>query len=380
MKCILHIGTEKTGTSSLQEFLYLNRKILARRGYLYTKSAGLGNNRSLAVAAFNADRRDSFTRLHGIHDDKELIAYQTTTINALRAELKHVKGIHTVIFSSEHIQSRLRTDDELSRLKNILNGLGFDQISIVVYLRAPAEIANSLYSTAVKTGSTKASPPGPDNKHWRNICDHRNTLVRFRNKFGLEVMVPRIYSKAELLNGSIIDDFAEAIGLPFSKDEYVIPRPQNESMTVIGLEILRRINQEIPVFRDDQRPNILRGNIVSYVLKHLNDGDRYGMPTDLRRQYEEAFRESNEWVRSEYFPDRQVLFEANQIPCVSESSFQPSELDQIAQMISAIWLDKSCDMLGFYNSRAYQIVKAIWRQKRRVVRIVESLTSRWRQR
>lgn len=365
MKCILHIGTEKTGTTSLQEFLHLNRRILAGHGYLYTKSAGLRNNISLPIAVYNADRRDDLTQLREIHDDKELIAYQTTTINALRAELKHVKAIHTVVFSSEHIQSRLRTDDELSRLKNILNGLGFDQISIVVYLRAPAETVNSLYSTAIKSGWTIANPPEPDNEYSRNICDHRNTLMRFRSIFGLEALVPRIYSKADLVNGSIIDDFAEVIGFPFSNDEYEIPRPKNENMTVIGLEILRRINQEIPVFGDDQRPNLLRGNILAFVLEHLKDGDRYGMPTELRRQYEEAFRESNEWVRSEYFPNRQVLFEATQIPCPSESSFQPSELDQIARLISAIWLDKSRDMLGIYNSRAYQIAKTIWRYKRR---------------
>ena len=88
MKCILHIGTEKTGTTSLQAFLNLNREILAEQGYLFTKSTGLQNNRSLPVAAYNADRRDDFTRLHRIYNDEDLITYQTATINALRAELK----------------------------------------------------------------------------------------------------------------------------------------------------------------------------------------------------------------------------------------------------------------------------------------------------
>lgn len=378
MKCILHIGTEKTGTSSLQEFLHQNRKILAAHGYLYTKSVGLRNNQSLSIAAYNTDRRDNFTRSRGIYDDRDLIAYQNAKINALRVELKHAKGMHTVIFSSEQIQSRLRTDDEISRLKNILNGLGFDQISIVVYLRAPEEIANSLYSTVVKVGSTNANPPGPGSKYWHNLCDHRKTLMRFRNIFGLEAIVPRIYSKAELVNGSIIDDFIETVGLPYSMNEYVIPKPQNESMTVLGVEILRRINLEIPMFLDGQKPNPLRGDIESYVLEHLNDGARYAMPMDLRRQYEDAFMEGNEWVRSEYFPDRKSLFESNQIPCVSDSGFQPSELDQIAQMISAIWLDKTSGNLGFYKNRSFQIVYIIWRLKRKILWITKNLTSRWR--
>ena len=99
---------------------------------------------------------------------------------------------------------------------------------------------------------------------------------------------------------------------------------------------------------------------------------------DLRRQYEDAFMEGNEWVRSEYFPDRKSLFESNQIPCVSDSGFQPSELDQIAQMISAIWLDKTSGNLGFYKNRSFQIVYIIWRLKRKILWITKNLTSRWR--
>lgn len=342
------------------------------------KSAGLPNNRSLPVAAYNPDRRDDFTQVHGLYNDSDLIACQSNIINSLSAELKRTKGIHTVIFSSEHIHSRLRTDDEINRLKNILNELGFKKISIIVYLRHPAEIANSLYSTAVIAGSTDTIPPRPKNEFWHDICDHRNTLVRFRNIFGTEAMIPRIYSKEELVNGSIIDDFAKTIGLPLLKSEYEIPKPQNESLTVLGLEILRRINQEIPVFLDNQKPNLLRRNIVSYILKYLNDGEKYGMPADLRRQYEDEFRESNEWVRSEYFPDREVLFENNQIPRVAVSSFQSSELDQIAQMVSAIWIDKTSGLLGICKSRAYQIVYAIRRLKMKVIQISENLTSRWR--
>ena len=378
MRCILHIGTEKTGSTSLQEFLHLNRATLAGYGYLYTKSAGLKNNRALSVAAYNTDRRDDFTRHHGIHNDQDLSASQTATINALRDELKHAKGIHTVIFSSEHIQSRLRSDDELSRLMNILNGLGFDQISIVVYLRAPADIARSLHTTAVIWGATSTTPPAPDNKYLQNICDHRNTLMRFRGQFGPEAIIPRIYSKADFVNGSLIDDFAEATGLPFSNDEYVIPTRQNESMTVLGLEILRRINEKVPEFGDDGRPNQLRRNIVSYVKDHLKDGEKYAMPEELHRQYEEAFMESNEWVRSEYFPNRQALFTTTQIPCETESGWKPSDLDQVAHMISAIWLDKSREMSEYYNDKTYRIVKEIWRQKNGMVRLWRRLTSRSR--
>lgn len=35
----LHIGTHKTGTSAIQDFLLLNRKLLARKGVLYPQKS-----------------------------------------------------------------------------------------------------------------------------------------------------------------------------------------------------------------------------------------------------------------------------------------------------------------------------------------------------
>lgn len=58
MKCFVHIGTEKTGTSTIQEFLNLNRRSLAGLNVLYPKSAGIRNHVKLALAAYNDDRQD----------------------------------------------------------------------------------------------------------------------------------------------------------------------------------------------------------------------------------------------------------------------------------------------------------------------------------
>jgi len=370
MKCILHIGTEKTGTTTIQEFLYLNRKILKKHGYLYTKSAGSKNNFALAVAAYNTDRQDDLTQNCGIFNEKSLEAFQKSTINALKQELKHADGVHTVIFSSEHIQSRLRTDDELSRLKNILNDLGIDQISIIVYLRAPGEIANSLYSTTIKCGHIIPNPPGPDDEYLRNLCDHRNTLLRYCKSFGKEAVIPRIYSKEEFINGSIIDDFLEITAHSIPRDEYLIPSSQNESLTVIALEILRRINREIPLFQKNLRPNPIRANIETYFSKYLNNGERYGMPIELRQEFEESFRESNEWVRFEYFPKRQTLFKTTKIPFPSKSSFNNSELDQIAKLITAIWMDKTRE------SKSNRLLEILTIGKRRFMRLAENLIKR----
>lgn len=62
MKTIyLHIGIEKTGTTTIQKFLHLNRENLTKFDFAYTKSTGLQNNRKLVSAAYDLDTRDEFT-------------------------------------------------------------------------------------------------------------------------------------------------------------------------------------------------------------------------------------------------------------------------------------------------------------------------------
>ena len=66
MKCYLHIGTEKTGTTTIQSFLLRNERRLNRIGYSSPKLDQEFNHRSLAVACFDDDHRDDFTSVCNI--------------------------------------------------------------------------------------------------------------------------------------------------------------------------------------------------------------------------------------------------------------------------------------------------------------------------
>ena len=77
MKLILHIGTHKTGTTALQQFLHANRGALAARGFHYaTPPHGLPHSNvianalnvgeSLSVKAF-LTKHTQMARRHGAH-------------------------------------------------------------------------------------------------------------------------------------------------------------------------------------------------------------------------------------------------------------------------------------------------------------------------
>lgn len=341
MKCILHIGTEKTGTTTLQSFLDINRDLLLKQGFLYTRSAGIRNNRYLSVAAYDPARRDDFTKSMGLFTDEQLKAFQKKTVLALQNELNRKirpgKEV-TVIFSNEHIQSRLRDQEAIIRLKGVLMDLGMTEISVVVYLRNPPDIANSLFSTAIKFGHTWKMPPPPEDPSFENICNHANTIKKFQAVFGESAVIPRLYDKKDLVKQSIIQDFAEVVGLKLD-DAFTMPTTKNKSLSALGIELLRRINQDVPRFINNQN-NPLRQDIVDYFEKHFSDS-QYIMPPELYLNYQAYFQESNEWVRQKYFPGREELFPQKQMAKHEVLAGNASEYDHIAAAIADIWNTKN---------------------------------------
>ena len=63
---ILHIGTEKTGTTSIQEFLGINRAALAEQGLHVPEFLGARTHRWAAYMAENVDRIDHFSKELGL--------------------------------------------------------------------------------------------------------------------------------------------------------------------------------------------------------------------------------------------------------------------------------------------------------------------------
>lgn len=348
MKCYLHIGTEKTATTTIQDFFNLNRMKLLENGYIYTQSAGRANNRKLSAAAYNLDRRDDFTMNHGLNSNDKLNVFQVNQIAGLKDEVESIQRDYpqakSIIFSSEHIQSRLTDVREIERLKDILIHLGVVEIKIIIYLRRPADIANSLYSTSIKSGSTAINPPKPSSPYWNNLCNHKRTIEKFSLVFGESAIVPRIFDKREFFNGSVIDDILSVIGI--RNDGYDLPKNANESLSLIGINLLRRINKEIPMFIDD-KPNKIRENVVTYLEKYFSES-KYIMPNSLYEEYDSEFLDSNEWVRRKYFPHKDVLFSSG-IPKGVALNISESELDKIAGLISCIWREKQQKIINLTN-------------------------------
>ena len=114
MKLILHIGTAKTGTSSIQGFLKKNIDQL-KRNAIYVPKVPMtadGNHRWAPLFA-NYNKSDDFVRKLRFKSDKDKKRVIDEKSEFIAECQNAVSTCNTIILSSEHFQSRLIEVDAL---------------------------------------------------------------------------------------------------------------------------------------------------------------------------------------------------------------------------------------------------------------------------
>jgi len=330
VRAILHIGTEKTGTTSIQSFLTQNREGLKQFGYAYLQSAGLPSNRKLATYCFNSDRHDDHHVALGIVEPAQRAQWRAKFETDFDNEIKSLKtGIHSVFISNEQLHSRLFALEEIQRVKELLYGY-FESVEVYVYLRRQDKMACSLYSTALKCGHSmdQILPQVPDTDHYYN---YEVLLDKWCEIFGKENITVRVFDRKELINGDLLSDFLNVSNSQnIDLEKLVLPGMENESLLPPAQEYLRLCNQ-VPGPASPKESDNVR-NLLIASLEALYGG-KPRLPTrGQATEFYQKFSPSNNRVAAKWL-DRETLFEEkfSEYPESSEAS----ELDmQMAINIS----------------------------------------------
>jgi hypothetical protein len=341
-RLVLHIGTEKTGTSTIQRFLHSNRDRLLAEGWTLPRSLGEPDQRHLAALCNDDVFVDAFLRRRGLADSRMRSKARRAWSDAFAKELAAAATPNMVI-SSEHLSSRLFTPTEMERVRQFLAPY-FERIDIMVLLRDPLAAALSLVSTQVQTGYTRGSLPPPpttwgdgNDRSWISVCDHRQTLQRWEAAFPGRLTV-RLYERDGLAGGSILTEMRTILGIG-NTSGYAEPERINESLSANGIALLAALNARIPMFVDGQ-PNRYRGDLSAWVARFLRSGERLTATPEQRAAYATAFAESNEWVRARYFPERTTLFTPTpsiQHDRAPSKALTEEEIADIADLIAVLW-------------------------------------------
>ncbi len=297
---ILHIGTEKTGSTALQSYLWSNRAALRLQDYVYPVAAGDRNHLKLAAYSQADDVFDDLRLSLGVTDGAGLKTFRSALEAELAAEVANAPS-SVFVFSSEHCHSRLIGTTDVARLHGLLAPL-FSEIRVVVYLRRQDELAVSLYSTMLKAGGTRLEII-PGEAFGDPYYDHAALLDRWGGTFGRDRLQVNIFQRSELADGSVIADFCRKNQIPVFERHEV---RGNESLQPGYQEFLRQLNHYLRPLVEGI-PHSLRGNLGE-VLARVGAGLGRLPALSTARAFYDSFQLSNERVRAEFFPARPTLF------------------------------------------------------------------------
>lgn len=215
--------------------------------------------------------------------------------------------MHTVILSSEHFHSRIKTQLEVNCVRDLL-APHCTTFRIICYLREQAACCASAYSTAIKSGqlpsmSTWFARCVPSNHYY----NHDTMLSLWESAFGFDAMDVSIFHADHFLNGNLLDDFTAKASPDLAGMLSVdIPR-KNRSLSRLGLAVSKVLSQISARGPTSAPTNKIRKHVQRYISKTFK-GAAVEPPLEVRQEIYRAFLESNEAVKKKFFPDLEVLF------------------------------------------------------------------------
>jgi hypothetical protein len=229
MRTVLHIGMPKTGTSSLQSTLAMNRALLREQGVLYP-DFGRGNNHNW-LAVLLAPPENAPRRLRHTFENRwsEIEGRVATVWAGVRSEVAERRP-HTLILSGEYLFARMSSGraDPFRRLLSEFT----DDIAIVAYVRQPSARYLSGVQQQLKL-SGHFRPPAP--------LSIRPQIAAWDSAFPGAVTVAA-FDRDTMVGHDIVSDFL-ARALPGIELRLARTVTRNESISAESMAILQDLHQ-----------------------------------------------------------------------------------------------------------------------------------------
>lgn len=234
-KLYLHIGFNKTGSTTIQRTLAENSEALLQKGVFYPSNIDAAYQQRwqhvpLAAAVPGCN-------LHWVLPKKR------KTIHRAFEELREAIVAHTfdtLVLSSEGFGETNMGVAKLTWLKEKF--VDFD-IFIVAYIRRQDEYFLSTYQEAIKAGRARKFSFS-DFSSLQQLHFGRR-LSAWREVFGRDHVLVRPFSRQHWLGNDLVQDFLATVNInlePISK-----VKTENESLDFRAVELMRRLN----AFRDE---------------------------------------------------------------------------------------------------------------------------------
>lgn len=343
-KLILHIGTGKTGTSSIQKYLDMNESSLMTQGIKYSNTFNGAEKHIWALICFMknplyhpAIQRELKKTNRSI---QQIIENKLSTFEKeVRSFSQQYTECTTIISCEDLWDNQNFTIGSIKSLSDYFKDL-FDHIQLIVYIRDPLSHAVSDFSEKIKAGwENPATLSAPANNH---LIHHKERLLKWINNFSYSEINVLQFNRKSFYQGNLLSDFCCHADIS-QKNMKELTIDSNKSLSLTSMRYLWFLNQSYPATIKG-KINPKRGNIANFFSKHFNDGSMFNPCESEKKEHEKYCKESNLWLQKNFFPDQEKLWEP------SNKEISPCQIDLS---------DKS--MIDCYT---LEIIEDLWRKKK----------------
>ncbi len=283
----IHIGYPKTGTTTIQNFLYKNKKLLEKYNFSLFTTDYYGVEQHTGRAAhwtpYGPGGRDAYEKtakrlaraLVKCPCDNVLISEEAFSTAFERATLEKFYAVLKEYFHKLQVHVYIRRQDRYT-------------VSLLQEASKRPSPITGLYGHATRALPVKGSPYTPYFYEDIEVTDYYTCLSMWGDIFGIENMRVRVFEAAQLFNGSLVQDFLQGIGLekriPVAEEKY-LGTSKGFEYTKVGHLILKAA---------------LGQHVGSIIRKHL---DSSGKSLPSRKDAEDfyaQFREMNKKLNQKF--------------------------------------------------------------------------------
>lgn len=300
----LHAGLHKTGTSSIQRFLSINNKKLKDHSYCYY-----------------------------IPDPWPIPFTSEPKIDLDVSGLKKIKDLpeDNIIISHENF-SWLYEQNKLNGLARALKEVA-QNVKVVIYLRRQDSLAVSQkqegtkwIDNSVAYGHELKALPSELNYYSENYLDFYSRIKSWKEAFGYNNVVVRVFDKQLLINNDVVDDFCSAVNLSDTSD-FIKVGNVNESITRKKQLFLHHTRKHF------SEQTLEKHLLVKKVLALKIDDKEKLLPSRAEAEsFYDKFSEGNKKL-NEFIPDRENsnIFsdDFSMYPDISNELFGEAEKEEV---------------------------------------------------
>lgn len=282
----LHIGQGKARSTTIQHFLFNNKKLLLENDVYFPLSPGFPHHVRISAYAIAGSRNHSILHRVGVKNAKDADVFKNDFEKEFKNELKNCSASN-VVLTSEFCFSLLQ--NEVDNLNDLLK-LVAKKIKIIVYLRRQDNHWVSRYAQSIKSGYSIEKFGLPGKKQIDQILDYYSIVRRWENAFGIENIIVRPFEKIQLFESDLIKDFLKVLGLDCSS-QYSLEKHLNKRIDANTMEVVRRINQYISVA--DSEWELKAAYTLKAAAQEISEGLPYEMSYENRVHLMKYFKVGN---------------------------------------------------------------------------------------